>query len=107
MLFRSRPEINLISTRFGRNAMQVTNDIRPDLLLLDLDLPDMHGSEVLTNLQAEAKTKSIPVVILTADATLQQIEKLMTAGARDYLTKPIDVVMFLQVVDEWVGKQTK
>ena len=70
--------------------------------MLEHDLPDMKGGDVLADLQAGDKTNSIPVVIITADATHQQIEKLMTAGASDYLIKPIDIIMFLKVVDECV-----
>jgi nitrogen-specific signal transduction histidine kinase len=99
-----RPEINLISSVLGEPAVKLAIDNMPDLILLDLNLPDMSGSEVLTNLLADDKTKSIPVVIITADATQHQIEKLMTAGARDYLTKPLDLIIFLQVVDEWIKK---
>jgi CheY-like chemotaxis protein len=72
--------------------------------MLDLDLPDMDGIEVLARLQAEDITKSIPVVIVSADATQHQIDKLITAGAKDYLTKPLDVNLFLKVVDEWVKR---
>ena len=75
----------------------------PDLILLDLDLPDLPGNQVLANLQADANTKPIPVVIISADATPHQIEKLMTAGASNYLTKPLEITSFLQMVDEWIG----
>jgi CheY-like chemotaxis protein len=76
----------------------------PDLILLDLDLPDIHGSQVIKLLQAEPKTTGIPVIILSADAMTKQIEQLMDSGAKEYLIKPIDVVKFLKVVDEWVKR---
>jgi len=98
-----RPAIRLITSKFGKLAVSSAIEYLPDLIFIDLDLPDIHGSKVLTNLQADAKTRSIPVVIISADAMPQQIEKFMDAGARDYLTKPINVPMFLQVVDEWIG----
>jgi len=98
-----RPAIRFLTSKFGKLAVKSATDYLPDLIFLGLDLPDIHGSKVLSNLLSDAKTRSIPVVILTADAMPQQIEKLMNAGARDYLTKPIDVMMFLQVVDEWIG----
>jgi CheY-like chemotaxis protein len=71
--------------------------------LLDLNLPDIDGSTVLKNLRENETTKSIPVVILTADATSRQIENLMNAGAMEYLTKPLDINLFLKVLDEWIG----
>ena len=67
-----------------------------------LNLPDMHGSEVLQRLQQNPETARIPVVILSADATPSQIERLLTAGARNYLTKPFDLDPFLAVIDEFV-----
>jgi CheY-like chemotaxis protein len=73
------------------------------LILLDLNLPDMHGSEVLRLLRQDKRTETLPVVVISADATGTQIEKLLSAGARNYLTKPIDVSRFLHTVDEILG----
>jgi CheY-like chemotaxis protein len=98
-----RPGIRLVKSMFGKHAVRDATDCMPDLILLDLDLPDMHGSKVLSHLLANDATSAIPVVIISADAMPRQVEKLMLAGARDYLTKPLDIGMFLQVVDEWLG----
>ena len=76
----------------------------PDLILLDLDLPDIKGFEVIKLLQAVEKTKEIPVVIISADAMPYQIEKLMEAGSKAFLTKPLDIMLFLEVVDKWLEK---
>ncbi len=100
-----RPSINLITNMYGKNAVQFAIDYTPDLILLDLNLPDIHGSEVLKLLQAELRTAEIPVIILSADAMTKQIEQLMKAGAEDYLIKPIDVVQFLKVVDDIMSKE--
>ena len=97
-----RPEIRLIRSLFGKQAVEFANIYAPDLILLDLDLPDIHGSEVFINLQAEARLKKIPVVIVSADAMTRQIEKILKAGARNYLTKPLDIGAFLRIVDEWI-----
>ncbi|MDP3150604.1 MAG: PAS domain S-box protein, partial [Ignavibacteria bacterium] len=102
-----RPSINLITNIYGKNAVQFAIDYKPDLILLDLNLPDIHGSIVLKLLQAEPRTAEIPVIILSADAVTRQIEQLMEAGAKDYLIKPIDVVQFLKLVDEWISKSRK
>ncbi len=103
-IFRDhRPEFHLIISGLGEPAVKLAIEHKPDLILLDLDLPDLDGATVMKNLLADIKTKAIPVVIITADATPRQIEKLMTAGARDYLTKPLDVNLFLQVVGDWIG----
>ena len=83
--------------------MELAQAHRPKLILLDLNLPDIHGSEVLRRLQNEPATAQVPVVVLSADATPSQIERLLTAGARNYLTKPFDIDPFLAVVDEMVA----
>ncbi|MCX6150327.1 MAG: PAS domain-containing protein [Ignavibacteriales bacterium] len=107
ILVMHRPSINLITNIYGKNAVQFAIDYKPDLIMLDLDLPDMHGSKVIKLLQAEPRTAEIPVIILSADAMTKQIEQLMESGAKDYLIKPIDVVQFLKVVDEWMRESSK
>ncbi len=102
ILLTLRPSIHLVSSTKGAQTVSLAIEYTPDLILLDLDLPDVHGYEVLRLLQAEEKTKEIPVVIISADAMPKQIEKLMKAGSKDYLTKPLDVILFLQMVDVWV-----
>ena len=104
ILLDQRPSIHLVSSTKGAQTVPLSIEYAPDLILLDLDLPDMQGFEVIRLLQAEEKTMAIPVVVVSADAMAHQIEKLMNAGAKDYLTKPLDIMAFLQVVDEWVGK---
>jgi CheY-like chemotaxis protein len=102
-----RPAIRIIICRYGLKAVEMATNYSPDLILLDLDLPDIHGSEVLTNLKAEAKTSAIPVVIISADAMPEQIDKLKQSGVKDYLTKPLDILAFLGVVDNWMGNNEK
>ena len=101
ILQNHRPEIRVITSPSGKLALEEAAGLIPDLILLDLDLPDMNGSEVFDALKAGADTCAIPVVIISADAMPQQIEKLMLAGARDYLTKPLNITEFLTMIDEW------
>jgi PAS domain S-box-containing protein len=103
ILVNHRPFIQLVSSKMGGQTVPLAIKYAPDLILLDLDLPDMQGFEVMKLLQAEEKSMTIPVVVVSADAMAHQIEKLMKAGAKDYLTKPLDIRVFLQVVDEWMG----
>jgi CheY-like chemotaxis protein/two-component sensor histidine kinase len=98
-----RPAIRLITTMHGRNAVQFAIDYLPDLILLDLNLPDIHGCEVIKLLQTDPKTAELPVIIISADAMTNQIKQLKEAGAKDFLIKPIDIVQFLKTVDEWIG----
>jgi CheY-like chemotaxis protein len=98
-----RPALALMHARSGGSGVELALAHGPKLILLDLNLPDMHGSEVLRQLQTNPATAKIPVVVLSADATPSQIERLLTAGARNYLTKPFDIDPFLAVVDEMVA----
>jgi CheY-like chemotaxis protein len=98
-----RPALKLMHARCGEIGVELAQMHRPRLILLDLNLPDIHGSEVLRRLQNEPATATVPVVVLSADATPSQIERLLTAGARNYLTKPFDIDPFLAVVDEMVA----
>jgi CheY-like chemotaxis protein len=74
------------------------------MILLDLRLPDMPGEEVLRRLRADARTRDIPVVILSADATRQRIDRLRADGVVDYLTKPTGVRSLLRTVDSALGE---
>jgi PAS domain S-box-containing protein len=94
-----RPEIDVIPALQGRLGLQLAREHRPDLILLDLHLPDLSGEMVLHELRADERTRHIPVLVISADATTRRVERLRTAGARDYLTKPLDVNEFLAAVD--------
>jgi PAS domain S-box-containing protein len=94
-----RPEIDLIPALQGRLGLQLAREHRPDLILLDLHLPDLSGEMVLRELRADDRTRGIPVLVISADATTRHVERLGAAGAREYLTKPLDVDRFLAAVD--------
>jgi CheY-like chemotaxis protein len=98
-----RPTLKLLHAARGETGVELAQIHRPKLILLDLNLPDMHGSEVIQRLQDDPATAQVPVVVLSADATPSQIERLLAAGARNYLTKPFDIDPFLAVVDEMVS----
>ncbi|MEA3212751.1 MAG: hypothetical protein QOE70_5808 [Chthoniobacter sp.] len=94
-----RPEITLLSAGEGSLGLELARQHLPDLVLLDLHLPEMQGDEILLHLRADPRTAQIPIVMVSADAPTAQIERLRAAGANDYLTKPIDVRNFLALVD--------
>jgi PAS domain S-box-containing protein len=95
-----RPDIALMATMQGSVGIDLAQTHRPDLILLDLHLPDMSGNEVLSRLQASRATRDIPVIIVSADASPGQIERLRGAGARAYLTKPLDIDEFLRTITD-------
>jgi PAS domain S-box-containing protein len=98
-----RLDIQLIPAMQGGLALELARTHRPDLVLLDLHLPDIPGEQVLHQLRQVADCRDIPVVVLSADATPGQIERLLAAGAQSYITKPLEVKSFMQVIDEAFG----
>jgi signal transduction histidine kinase/ActR/RegA family two-component response regulator len=101
-----RPDIEVVPTMQGRLGLALAADLQPDLIILDLHLPDIDGSEVLKRLRLDPVTARIPVVMLTADATGHQIQRLTAQGAAAYLTKPLDVHELLAVVDDAIAGRT-
>ena len=95
-----RPGVNLTWAENGGKGLELARANTPELVLLDLDLPDMHGSEVLGKLREVPATAETPVIVISADATPSQIERMLAAGARDYITKPFEIRRFLLMFDE-------
>jgi CheY-like chemotaxis protein len=100
-----RPSVRLLPAMLGRMGVELAQEHLPHLILLDLHLPDMSGVDVLTALRRDASTRDIPVVVLTADATRSELDRLQRLGARAYLTKPIGVRRLLEVVDTYAEPQ--
>ena len=94
-----RPSIELLVARDGAEGLELAQANGPDLVLLDLNLPEIDGHEVLKRLQDDPRTLGIPVVVITADATSRQKDRLLRSGATDYLTKPLNIRIFLEVLD--------
>ena len=96
-----RPSIQLVTSIYGGKTIKLAKEYLPKLILLDLNLPDMKGDEVLKKLLADSVTKTIPVIMVSANAIPSQIKKLMKIGAVNYLTKPLDIIQFLKNVDQY------
>ncbi len=98
-----RPGVRLLSAMQGHLGLDLAELHTPDWILLDLHLPDIAGDEVLRRLRANPRTCQIPVTILSADATGGQIARLLEAGARDYLTKPLDIRRFIDLLEKSIA----
>lgn len=98
-ILESRTDIRIVPAMQGRLALDLVREHRPSLVLLDLHLADVNGDEILRQIVADPATASIPVVILSADATQRQVQRLLAAGAHSYLTKPIDVRRLVATID--------
>ena len=82
------------------SGLEIASTEKPDLILLDINLPGMNGYQVLEKLKNNPETSSIPVVALTANAMKSDIEKGMNAGFVEYLTKPVDIPLFLEFLNK-------
>jgi PAS domain S-box-containing protein len=98
-ILKRRPAVELIPAMTGSTALDLARQHRPDLILLDLHLPDLHGADVAARLRADEATTAIPIVVLSADATPTQRHRLAATGIEHYLTKPIGVRKLLETVD--------
>jgi CheY-like chemotaxis protein len=101
-LIGHRPQWHLITAGTGKAGLDLALTASPDLVLLDLHLPDMDGIEVLHRLRSDPMTSDLRVVIVSADASPNQMNRLLAAGAYAYLTKPLDVRRLLEVLDAFV-----
>jgi CheY-like chemotaxis protein/anti-sigma regulatory factor (Ser/Thr protein kinase) len=100
-----RAGTRLISAMRPQLGLELAAEHDPDLILLDLHLPDMPGQEVLRRLQAEPRTAQVPVVVLSADARPTLIKELLGKGVRAFLTKPLNVKELLDLVDSVAGER--
>jgi PAS domain S-box-containing protein len=95
----TRTRVELIGAMQGSIGIELARQHQPELIILDLHLPDMPGDQVLARLAGDPATAAIPVVICTADATPGEAPRLLAAGASGYLTKPIDLAELFAVVE--------
>jgi PAS domain S-box-containing protein len=97
-----RPEVRLLAAAKASLGLDLARQEKPHVILLDVHLPDMPGDQVLQRLQADPRMQDTPVIVLSADATAHQIERLRAAGACEYVTKPISVGRFLALLDRYL-----
>jgi PAS domain S-box-containing protein len=101
------PEIRLISAMTGPSGLELAIEQRPDLILLDMNLPQMSGGEVLRRLKELPETRAIPVIIISADVSARQIERQFAAGATGYLQKPLDISLLIDVIEGLLAPPSK
>ena len=94
----------LLEATTGERAMALAAEHQPNLVLMDIQLPDIDGVEALGRLRADARTASIPVVALTAQAMHGDRERFLDAGFDAYISKPVDVLEFVKTVKQHCGE---
>jgi CheY-like chemotaxis protein len=97
-ILRSKTNCHLFSATLGQTGLAMAQRLRPDLIFLDLNLPDMSGLALLRYLRNDPLTRTIPVLVLSAEAHQEQIDKCMEAGAIEYIVKPYDLFGLLDVI---------
>jgi PAS domain S-box-containing protein len=98
-ILAQRPQVEMAVSITGLDGLAAIRLRRPDLILLDMHLPDISGLELLRHLKADALTVNIPVVVVSADALEKETQDALAVGATRYLTKPVSVAELLSVVD--------
>jgi PAS domain S-box-containing protein len=98
-ILESRPKWRTLPALQGELGLELARQHTPDLILLDLHLPDIPGEDVLRLLRTDPRTMHIPVIVISADATRSSIERLLASGASAFLTKPIDIGQFLTAIE--------
>ena len=92
-----------LQTREGLQALSIARDNRPDLILMDIQLPEVSGLQVTQWIKSDEELKHIPVIAITAFAMKGDEEKIRQGGCEAYLSKPISVVKFLETVKSYLG----
>ena len=94
---------NIIGTRDGMDALKIAREQRPDLILMDIQLPEVSGLEVTKLIKEDDRLRSIPVIAVTAFAMKGDEEKIREGGCEAYIAKPISVSHFLDTVKKFLG----
>jgi signal transduction histidine kinase len=102
-LLTQRPRVAFHGAPDGASGVRLARELRPSLILIDMQLPDIDGTEVLRRLRADPVTASVRCIALSANAMPEDVASARAAGFDDYWTKPIDLTAFLRAVDALIG----
>ena len=106
-LLEKYPNIEFISAIEPLEGIELATTRRPDLIFLDINMPGLNGYEVKERLDMNSETSAIPIIAISANALTEDIEQAMDLGFSKYLTKPVDIKMFYQVVYEYLNAINK
>ena len=98
--FLARETFEIHTATSGKDALKIARSVIPDLILLDLYMPDMNGDEVCSRLKANPKTADIPILIITSNRNDKALERCAESGCEGFLYKPLQKETFLTAVEE-------
>jgi two-component system cell cycle response regulator DivK len=94
--------IRTVETRNGNEVLNLAREHKPDLILMDIQLPEVSGLDVTRWLKADETLKTIPVIAVTAFAMKGDEQKIREGGCEDYISKPISVTHFMEVIGRYL-----
>ena len=97
------PEIEVTTAPSGEEGLRIIPKLKPDLVILDVMMPDLNGVQICRMLRADPKLKSVPVIFLTAKAMVSELERLRALGAAGVLTKPFDPMLLAASIRAILG----
>ncbi len=95
--------ISSVETREGKKAVEMAREHKPDLIIMDIQLPEISGLEITKLLKSDDELAHIPVIAVTAFAMKGDEQKIREGGCEDYVSKPISVSRFIEVVRKHLG----
>lgn len=105
ILKRAGTEIEFIDAQTGRDALELALRRKPDLILLDMKMPNMDGYETAAALRLSEGISSVPIIAVTAQAMLGDKERAIQAGCNEYLTKPVDPILLIEIVKKYLAEK--
>lgn len=91
-------------TKDGNEALSIARNLRPDLILMDIQLPEISGLDITKRLKADSEVKHIPVIAVTAFAMKDDEEMILSAGCEAYMSKPISIPAFIALVQKFLNE---
>jgi len=94
-----------LETKDGMEALRLAHESHPDLILMDIQLPEISGLDITRRLKAEVETRDIPVIAVTAFAMRDDEQKILQAGCEAYISKPISIMPFLETIKKFLADE--
>jgi CheY-like chemotaxis protein len=106
ILKRSGMDIEFIDAQTGRDTLELAMRKEPDLILLDMKMPNMDGYETVAALRLTEGISNVPVIAVTAQAMLGDRERALQAGCNEYLTKPVEPIVLIDMVKKYLAARS-